>query len=214
MGLLAGLRVDERFGPGDLATGLREEISVTATVLGPSWVSADRVELFANGVKIQDRRIEPTGAIEKARIAWTLRRPAQDTHLIVIATGPGVSAPCWAIPRPYQPSSKSWTPRVVGSTNPIWLDADGDGAFTAPRALAAQLLAHAGGDPVRLLPALAGHDRAVAIQAASLLQARSGVKMEDLDAALKTAPEFVRAAFADFFASLELRKPTKGSAPP
>src|SRR6185369_10819711 len=110
--------------------------------------------------KIQDQSIEPTTAIEKAKITWTIARPAQDTHLIAIATGPGVTAPCWAIPRPYQPSSKVWTPRVIGSTNPIWLDADGDGKFTTPRALAAQLLAQAGNDPAKILQLLATHDHA------------------------------------------------------
>jgi hypothetical protein len=82
MGLLADLRVDERFRPGDLATGLGDQIRVSVTVLGPSWIAADRVELFANGVKIHEKLIEPTQAVEKAKVTWTLPRPAQDTHLI------------------------------------------------------------------------------------------------------------------------------------
>jgi hypothetical protein len=207
MGLLADLRVNERFAPGDLATNLGAEIRVTATVLGPSWVSADNVELFANGMKIRDEKIAATKAVEKATLNWTLPRPAQDTHLVLVATGPGVKEPCWTIPRPYQPTSKVWTPRIIASTNPIWLDADGDGKFTSPRAFAARLLTMAGNDPAKLLPLLAAHDGAVAIQAASLCHsAKINLKSESFQALLKNAPEFVRTAFADFLASIELQK--------
>jgi len=204
LGLLPDLRVDDRFAPGDLATGLGDNIRVTATVLGPSWVNADHIELFANGAKIQEQRIEPTVAIEKAKITWTIPRPAQDTHLVVIATGPGVTAPCWAIPRPYQPISKSWTSRVMGSTNPIWLDADGDGKFTPPRAFAAKLLAQANNDLAKLLPLLATYDRAVAAEAASLCAAaKMDLRAESAQSLLKSAPEFIAAAFADYLSSAD-----------
>ncbi|MDR3402373.1 MAG: CehA/McbA family metallohydrolase [Chthoniobacter sp.] len=54
MGLLTQLTVDDRFGAGDLATPLGSEIKVAVRVLGPSWVQADRVELYANGIKIRE----------------------------------------------------------------------------------------------------------------------------------------------------------------
>jgi hypothetical protein len=44
-----------------------------------------------------------------------------------------VTAPFWRIPKPYQPTSTAWNPRVIGATNPIWIDCDGDGKFTPPR---------------------------------------------------------------------------------
>jgi hypothetical protein len=52
MGLLAQMTVEERFTVGDLATNLPEQVRVRVKVLGPSWAKADRVELFANGVRI------------------------------------------------------------------------------------------------------------------------------------------------------------------
>ena len=51
LGLLARMSVDDRFGVGDLATELGEQVRVAVDVYGPSWATADRVELFANGVQ-------------------------------------------------------------------------------------------------------------------------------------------------------------------
>lgn len=168
MGLLTQMTVDEHFNVGDLATGLGDTLRVSVTVLGPSWVEADRVELFANGIKIREQAIQPGRAPEKARITWTIARPKHDVHLVAIATGPGVTAPYWEIARPYQAASKIFNPRVVGSTNPIWIDGDGDGRFTAARAYAVALLQQVGGDAAKLKPALTGYDEAVAVQAADL----------------------------------------------
>jgi hypothetical protein len=172
MGLLTNMKVEERFGVGDLATGLGKTFRVGITVLGPSWASADRLELFANGVKIREQRLDPSvKVVQKARITWLLQTPAHDMHLVAIASGPGVMSPHWAIPRPYQPSSRIWESRVIGSTNPIWIDADGDGKFTAAREYAMALIGRAGYDPAQIVPALAGYDEAVAAQVADLCHA-------------------------------------------
>lgn len=169
LGLLTNLKVNGRFGVGDLATGLGDEIQVEALVSGPAWVRADRVELFANGIRIREQVIEDSGkGGEKARITWKLPKPAHDVHLVAIATGPGVTEPFWEIPRPYQPSSKAFTPRVMGATNPIWLDADASGRFESAFVIAQQLVAKFGNDPAKLREALAKHDSAVAVQVESL----------------------------------------------
>jgi hypothetical protein len=135
MGLLPLITVEDRFSVGDLATSLPPQVHVRVEVLGPSWVRAEKVELFANGAKIREATIEPTrssvGGL-KGEIRWTVSRPAKDTHLVVIATGPPVTAPFWAMSRPYQPTSRKWLGRAVGASNPVWLDADGDGRFTPP----------------------------------------------------------------------------------
>lgn len=133
LGLITTLKVGDRFEVGDLATGLGKQIKVLAQVRGPSWVTADKVELFANGKRIAQRPIDPTTRVDKANVSWTISKPKTDCHLIAIASGPGVRSPHWAIPRPYQPSSPKWTQRVLGATNPIWVDADDDGKFTPLR---------------------------------------------------------------------------------
>jgi hypothetical protein len=168
LGLLTQMKVDDRFDVGDLATKLGDELRVTVDVFGPSWVNADRVELYANGIKLREEPIAPTTESRKAHVTFKLPRPKHDVHLVAIATGPGVTAPYWEIPRPYQPTSKVVNLRVIGSTNPIWIDGDGDGQFTSARAYAAKLVAAAAGDEANLKAALAGYDAAVAVQAADL----------------------------------------------
>jgi len=133
-------------------------------VLGAPWVSATNVWLFANGLKVREQAL----AHEHDRtVTWALARPKHDVHLVAIAAGPGIVAPYWAIPRPYQPVSPHWEGRVIGSTNPVWLDGDGDGRFTAARAYAKRLVNEYGMDPAKLVSALNGFDEAVAAQAAS-----------------------------------------------
>lgn len=170
LGLLAQMTVDDRFTVGDLATGLGHELRVTVEVLGPSWVNADRVELFANGVKLREEIIAPTSRPQKAKVTWRIPKPSHDVHLVAVATGPGVTGPHWEIPRPYQPTSKVFNPRVIGSTNPIWIDAEGDGKFSPAREYAARLVAATAGDSAKLKAALAGYDAAVAVQAADLVK--------------------------------------------
>ena len=173
LGLFVQLKVENRFTVGDLATGLPGTIKVEAIVLGPSWVKADRVELYANGLLIREAAIDDANRPgEKARMVWHLPKPQHDVHLVVMATGPGVVEPFWEIPRPYQASSKTFIPRVMGSTNPIWLDADGNGRFKSAHDYARSLLAKHGGDPLKLQEALLQYDQAVAVHVASLAGAR------------------------------------------
>ena len=169
LGLLVQLEVQDRFGVGDLATGLPERIKVEALVSGPAWVQADHIELYANGQVIREQKIaDDHRAGEKARITWEIPKPSHDVHLVAIATGPGVTEPFWEIPQPYQPTNKTFTPRVIGSTNPVWIDADGDGRFESALGIAQRLIKAAGGDRDKLREALKTCDGAVTVQVESL----------------------------------------------
>lgn len=170
-GLLANMVVNERYGIGDLALRGQRGVTAVVTVLGPAWVQADKVELFANGVKLAEQKLAPTPGTMKARVAFKLPRFKHDFHLVAIASGPGVTAPFWETPRPYQPSSKVLTPRVLGATNPVWVDGDGDGKFTSAHGYAEQLVKRHGTVAAKLFPALAAYDEAVAAQTASLCHA-------------------------------------------
>ncbi|HMC28801.1 MAG TPA: CehA/McbA family metallohydrolase, partial [Verrucomicrobiae bacterium] len=161
LGLLVNIRVNDRFGVGDLATNLAPLINVAVDVLGPSWARADHVQLVANGLKVREQRVVPSANVEKAHLNWSIPRPLHDVYLVAIVTGPGVLSPHWEIPRPYQPNSTKWTPRVLGATNPVWLDADGDGRFTSARAYAKQIIERTGTDPGALRAALSNFDQAV-----------------------------------------------------
>lgn len=187
-GLLANLTVNDRFGVGDLALRGQHGVTAVVTVLGPPWVQADRVELFANGVRVAEQPLATGPGAVLARVVFKLPRLRHDAHLVAIASGPGVTAPFWETPRPYQPSSRVFTPRVLGATNPVWVDADGDGQFTSARRYAELLVARHGTRPARIFPALAGHDEAVAAQAASLCHA-AGEDLRSVESvrALRTA---------------------------
>jgi hypothetical protein len=199
MGLLTDMTVNERFKVGDVATNLGAQVRVMVRVLGPPWVSATNVCLFANGLKVQEQAI--TNARNRT-IAWTIKRPPHDVHLVAIATGPGAITPYWAIPRPYQPTSPHWEGRVIGSTNPIWLDVDGDGRFTAARDYAKRLVTDYGPDSAKLVSALNGFDEAVAAQAASLCAAAGqSLSSPAFAEALKTGEPHVQRGFRAFAAT-------------
>lgn len=205
LGLLTRMKVNGTYSSGDLATGIFGDINVQVLVDGPSWIRADKLEIFANGVKVQEVKIPDSRRVRKLDYHWTYPKPGHDVHLVAIATGPGVTGPYWAISRPYQPDSTSWTPRVIGSTNPIWVDADGDGKFTPPREYARALLVRMDHRLDRLLPALGGYDEAVAVQAAALCRSASLLAATtEFQLQLDQAEPFVRAAFqkvADGFKS-------------
>jgi hypothetical protein len=173
---------------------------VDVRVQSPPWINATNVALFANGVKVREQSL--AGRRDQT-INWTLPRPAHDVHLVAIATGPGLTAPYWAIPRPYQPTSPRWEGRVIGSTNPIWVDGDGDGRFTAARAYARSLAARYSTNPQQLIPALASFDEAVAAQAASLCVAGGqSITSTETRTALQSAPAPVQRGFAAFAGTL------------
>ncbi|NBR84562.1 MAG: hypothetical protein EB141_04140 [Verrucomicrobia bacterium] len=203
-GLLADLVVDGRFGVGELATHVHRGATAVVTVLGPAWVQADRVELIANGIKVAEQRIAPNAGVIKARVPFKLPRFKHDVHLVAIASGPGVTAPFGETPRPYQPTSKRFTPRVLGATNPVWVDADGDGKFTSARAYAEQLVKRHGTDATKLFPALADYDESVAVQAMSLCHA-AGKDLRSLEfkKAMRTATSAVQHALVNYAGTVE-----------
>jgi hypothetical protein len=192
-GLLADITVNDRYGPGDLVPA--GDVKVAVRVLGPSWTTADRVELYANGYKVREARIaDGKRAGVKWQGEWKLSRWRHDVHLVAIASGPAVRELYWPIARPYQPASSVVRRRVLGSTGAVWLDADGDGERTSAFLYAQRLLREAGDEWPRLVRALADYDEAVAVQAAGLLQAR-GISLaggEVREAAKKSGPQVER----------------------
>lgn len=187
-------------GPGDLVRA-RDASTIAAPVSGATWIRGDRVALFINGMEIAQAAIAPnaSGRVEKASVTWPLPARRHDYFAVVIASGPGVTDPSWAIPKPYQPTTTAWSPVVFGLTAPIYVDADGDGAYTSARDYATRLV-----DAHRSLPALvaalADHDAVVASHAAELLDARGALDGEDLRTALASASPAVRDGFTRYVA--------------
>ncbi len=221
-----GLRVDAHvgsqpdepaklFGMGDLATGLGPKAWFRVAATGPSWVqptreSPTRIQIFMNGVSELGYTTLPANpsALDKGSAGFAFKdqsaTPKHDFWIVAVATAPGVTAPFWAIPRPYQPSSKTWTSRVIGVTNPIYVDGDGDGSYTSPRGYAESLHRRHKGNLRELFKALEDYDQAVVAQTASLLHA-DGVDLNSVEIKRlrNTATPTTRRGFSRFMKSFE-----------
>jgi hypothetical protein len=214
-GLLVEIKVNDKFGPGDLVP-VKDEVAVEVRVLGPSWARADRVELFANGVRVYTADIKDGG---KPGVKWSqtqkLPRPKHDIHLVAVASGPGVDELFWPLGKPYQPASPVVKKRVISVSGAAWLDADGDGKRTAAHDYAKKLMGDVKGDWKKAIAALSGYDEAVAAQTASLLRA-AGVSPSDKDvrAAAKVAGEQVLRGFDAYAEAWRESQISKQSATP
>jgi len=200
-GLLTEITVNDKYQPGDLVPA--GELKVAVRVLGPSWTTAERVELYANGIRVREAGIKDgnKSGIKWAG-EWTLPRPRHDLHLVTVATGPGVIELYWPIAKPYQPTDITVQKKVIGCTGAVWVDADGDGKRTSAFDYAKRLHREAGGKWPDLVRALADYDESVAAQAASLLRA-DGVTLNDPDVrqAARAAGEQVAQGFEAYWDS-------------
>jgi hypothetical protein len=106
-------------GPGDTVQGSR--VSLAISLRAPEWVDVSRVEIYANGAKVEER----TRDAGPHKSVWNLDVDLQfkaDTWLVVVARGdkfmndelPGK----WIKP--------------FGFSNPIYVDVDSDGVFVTP----------------------------------------------------------------------------------
>lgn len=198
-GLLAEMVVDSTYGPGDIVPA-SDQVTVSVQVLGPGWIKADRVMLYANGRKIREAAITE-GDVPGVKWSgmWVLPRPEHDVFLVAVAEGPGDHLPFWPIAKPYQPASPEWQPLVMGSTGAVWIDADGDGQRTSAYTYAKELLAASKGEIHTLIEKLASYDEAVAVQAAALLQEQGITLTEpDISGALQGAAPATRHGFQMF----------------
>lgn len=199
-GLLTELTVDGKYGPGDVAPARNGEVQIKIRVLGPHWVQADKVLLYANGQLIREESIQMVKTASRPAAGvlwegdWKLQRPRHDVHLVAIALGPGIKGLYWPTAKPYQPTSPDWNSQVIGASGAVWLDVDGDGRRTPAYEYAKAAVAESGGDFSKLLSRLAKYDEAVAAQAAhQWQQAGKSLLADDARAALKTAePKVIR----------------------
>ncbi|MBI4585604.1 MAG: PHP domain-containing protein [Planctomycetes bacterium] len=165
LGLLADVKVNGRYGVGDLVSDHQDALEVEITVSGPRWTRADEVSLHLNGRQVRKEAIRPTRGASKNDLVkfhgvWKIPAPPRDAFLVVLASGPPVTAPYWAL---WQKNKY-----LCGATNPVWIDGDRDGRFTSAHEYASELVKQHGGDPAALHRALEGYDESVAVQVASI----------------------------------------------
>lgn len=195
-GLLAKIKVNDNYGPGELAPAA-EKISVTLEVWGPSWTKADHVSLYANGTQIRKEKIDDNG---KAGLKWKKTMefdpPAHDVFLVAIAEGPGSGMRFWPLARPYQPASPEWTPRVISATGAVWFDGDKNGTRNSAFYYATMVMDASEGSMKKVMEMLQGYDRAVAIQVATLLWTHGkDLSSDEVRSALKDASPETREGF-------------------
>ena len=195
-GLIAEIEINESYGPGELVPG-SDEVKITVKVSGPSWTTAEKVALYANGKKIREEVItNGMAGGEKWTGDWHLTVPPHDIFLVAVAQGPAKPVPYWPIAKPYQPASPEWTPTVLGLTGAVWLDGDRNRKRNSAREYAETLVRESGTDINALIRGLATFDESVSVQAAALLhQNGKNLTGADITKALRNASPETRAAF-------------------
>ena len=195
-GLLTELQINDRYAAGEVARISSDKVSVKIRVLAPHWIQASEVHLFSNGELIRSEPIGeaaddlPTGV--KWRGEWQIPTPKHDTHLVAIATGPGIEESYWRTAKPYQPDSPEWAPTWIGCSGAVWLDVDGDGRGASAREYARPLVV-ASDSLNSLVERLAEFDTAVSIQAAAIYQSNgNSLTNAEATAAILSAPNHVR----------------------
>jgi hypothetical protein len=209
-GLLTEIKVNDKYGPGDLVPA-PEKIVVSVRVLGPRWVTANRITLYANGQKIRESPIpKATQPGIKWKGSWTIPKTSQDIFLVAVAEGPGFRAAFWPIAKPYQHESPEVNSIVIGVSGAVWIDGDNDSKRTSAYDYARTLWNSANGDVMVLIQKLSAYDESVAVQAAGLLQ-KSGadLKKANLSIAMKKASANTRTGFELFMKELDSSPGTK-----
>lgn len=195
-GLLTRILVNDIYGPGDMVGG-SGEVKVYIEVLGPAWVSADKISLYANGKMVREEQImHEKGKPLKWTGTWLLNLPNHDVYLVAIARGEGDRMPFWPINEPYQPTSPDWRPILVGATGAVWVDVDQNGKKTSARHYAQSIVNKTKGDIQLIVRTLEAYDEAVAVQVAALLWSQgTDLTSPAISHALKQAKGNCRSGF-------------------
>lgn len=200
-GLFVEMTVDDRWGPGDLAPATDHPAKVNVRVLGPHWVNADRIMLFANGSVIREQKVvnDRNSRRERGVIwqgEWEVDRRKQDQQLVAIAMGPGINQPYWRTAKPYQPTSIDPTTHVIGCSGAICLD-QGDDQRMSPRSYAERLVEGAKGNIDELLVQLVDYDEATAAHVAHRLRT-SGVTLTENQLAYAQQIPWMKSGFEQY----------------
>ena len=190
LGIFADVWVNGLWKMGQTHTLPDEDVRVTLRVAAPSWVTPRVAIVFLNGREVARKPVlarapkQPTDT----RIEFRLPRPKHDAHLVCAVVGDGVNHPAWTTKEKF----------TLAVTNPVYLDADGDGHYSSPFAQAQAALARAGESlDAQWAAALAAED-AVAIQMLSLMRQRwPAEKQADLERRIRAAGE-QRPALRDY----------------
>lgn len=136
-----GIVADLELRSGDRAFGLGEVVTLPepgaplvarVRVAAPHWVRPREVRLFANGVPAGRRAVPVEPDVPTDRWLELELALESDAHVVAAVLGDPVDEPFWhALNDGY----------TFAATNPVFVDADGDGVWASPAEQAAALLA-------------------------------------------------------------------------
>ena len=136
-------------------------VKLNIRVQAASWIACDSVLLVANGRVVQEYDVPQSNEVLRFQKTLTLS-PEIDTWYLVIAKGSQSLAPM---------VKDGGVPNLpLGFTNPIWVDADGDGKFASLREYAANLVEQHRTQPAELLGIL---ERRTDLQIAAIAELAS-----------------------------------------
>jgi hypothetical protein len=160
LGIFADVLVDGRFRMGQ-TNSLREgALKVRLRVAAPSWVKPRRALLFLNGQVAAEKSVKSkTNRATDTWIEFAVDRPKTDAYVVCVVLGDGIEHPSWRTAEKF----------TLAATNPVYLDSDGDGAYSSPRETARVRLAGAKGGLEGQWEAIKRADDPVAVQMAALL---------------------------------------------
>jgi hypothetical protein len=101
------------------------EVSASVSVSAPAWIGLDTLTVYVNGTAWEDP-IPIPGQADGERLKQTLKLPISgDSFVVAVVRGTASLAPLVNSPGSPLP------PLAV--TNPVWIDADGNGRYDPPR---------------------------------------------------------------------------------
>ena len=111
-------------GPGsEVARNPEGLFAVSMTIRCASWIDCDRVRVMYNGTEIRSLEVPDSREVKRAQLDFQLDIP-RDGWVVFLIEGDESLAPIIRdTKRPTLP---------IAIVNPIWIDADGDGAVRAP----------------------------------------------------------------------------------
>ncbi len=111
-----------KMGRADLVDGSTTPPSFGVTVSAPSWLTVSVVELYVNGVFVESR---PATAPAEGQVMWFdetfMPTLVEDSTVVFVTRGGGDTSPVFG-------------GSPFAFSNPIYIDVDGDGEWTAPGA--------------------------------------------------------------------------------
>jgi hypothetical protein len=125
-------------GPGDLVRTSGGRVQIDVEVRAASWIDVDTVELWVDGELAAEGALSPAHGAGAVRGRLSLRLPLErDAWIVAIVRGD----------RPMTEVLPYTKLAPFAFTNPVFVDADGDGRFTAPKAVGDARGPDAGAEP-------------------------------------------------------------------